>query len=103
MIEGIFESLPDLFAAETVKAACSYYFSLEDVKKTVKLTPERCLVEDGRTVDRADCVCKTSKEFFAAIWHDGYRPGIADFLSGKIKSNDPGALQRFLTSFGKPL
>ncbi len=101
MIENIFASLPDLFVAQSTKAAGSYYFSLEDIKKTVKLTPERCLVEDGRTVEDADCVCKTSKELFAAIWNDGYRPGMADFLSGKIKSNDPAALQRFLTSFGK--
>ena len=101
MIENIFDSLPDLFVAQSTETAASYYFSLEDIKKTVTLSPEQCLVEDGRTVERADCVCKTSKELFAAIWNDGYRPGMADFLSGKIKSNDPAALQRFLGCFGK--
>ncbi len=101
MIENIFDSLPDLFVPQATKTAASYYFSLEEIKKTVTLSPERCLVEDGRTVERADCVCKTSKDFFAAIWNDGYRPGMADFLSGKIKSNDPAALQRFLCCFGK--
>ncbi|MEE4164804.1 MAG: hypothetical protein V2I35_02310 [Desulfocapsaceae bacterium] len=101
MIEAIFASLPGLFLPGSVETPRSYYFSLEDVKKTVTLSPEHCLVENGRTIEQADCVCKTGKEFFAAIWNDGYRPGIADFLSGKIKSNDPGALQHFLTSFGK--
>ena len=91
MIENIFASLPDLFVAQSTKAAGSYYFSLEDIKKTVKLTPERCLVEDGRTVEDADCVCKTSKELFEKQF----------MQPQKIKSNDPAALQRFLTSFGK--
>ncbi len=36
-----------------------------------------------------------------SIWNEGYRPGMADFLSGKIKTNDPTALQLFLRAFGK--
>ncbi len=101
MVEKIFGSLPHLFVPQSVEESISYYFSLEDIKKTVRLSPERCLVEDGRTVESADCVCKTSQDFFEKIWNEGYRPGMADFLSGKIKSNDPGGLQTFLKSFGK--
>jgi hypothetical protein len=101
MIETIFAGLADNFVAGTVDEPTSYYFSLEDHKKTVYLTAESCLVEDGRTVAEADCVCKTSVEFFIRIWQDGYRPGLADFLSGTIKSNNPTALQTFLSAFGK--
>jgi hypothetical protein len=101
MIETIFATLADNFVAGTVDKPTSYYFSLEDHKKTVHLTAESCLVENGRTVDEADCVCKTSVEFFTRIWQDGYRPGMADFLSGTIKSNNPTALQTFLAAFGK--
>lgn len=101
MVEKIFDSLPSLFVPDAVKEPISYYFSLGDIKKTVRLSPETCLVEDGRTVERADCVCKTSGEFFEKIWNDDYRPGVGDFLSGKIKSNDPGGLQTFLKTFGK--
>jgi len=101
MVEKIFESLPELFIAGTVTEPVNYYFSLGDTKKTVRLSADGCLVEDGKTVERADCVCKTSEACFEKIWNDDYRPGVADFLSGKIKSNDPGGLQTFLKTFGK--
>ena len=65
------------------------------------VTPDSCTVEEGRTVTEADCVCKTSKDFFLKIWNDGYRPGMKDFFSGTIKSNNPNALRSFLISFGK--
>lgn len=101
MVERIFESLADEFVAGSAGSETSYYFSLGDIRKTVRLAPDRCLVDDGRTVEQADCVCKTSTEFFEKIWNEGYRPGVGDFLSGKIKSNDPTALQNFLKCFGK--
>ena len=101
MVEKIFTSLPNLFVPDTVKDPVSYYFSLGEIKKTVRLSPDSCLVEDGRTVERADCLCKTIDDLFEKIWNDGYRHGMADFLSGKIKSNDPGGLQIFLKTFGK--
>ena len=101
MLEQIFARLPDLFVVDSVKAPISYYFSLDDVKKTILLAPGGCSVQDGRSVDDADCVCKTSKEFFIKIWDHGYRPGMKDFFSGTIKSNNPSALRTFLLSFGK--
>jgi len=101
MLEQIFTQLPELFVPDSVKAPISFYFSLDDVKKTVLLAPDSCTVQDGRSVDEADCVCKTSKEFFIKIWADGYRPGMKDFFSGTIKSNNPNALRTFLLSFGK--
>lgn len=101
MVETIFSSLPDTYLPGVVKEPVSYYFSLDEQKKTVKLSPDGCVVEDGRTVESADCVCKTSGEFFLKIWNDGYRPGMGDFLSGTIKSNNPSALQLFLQAFGK--
>ena len=101
MLEQIFTQMPDLFVADSVKVPISFYFSLDDVKKTILLAPDSCTVKDGRSVDKADCVCKTSKEFFLKIWDDGYRPGMKDFFSGTIKSNNPNALRAFLLSFGK--
>lgn len=101
MIEEIFASLPQQFVTAAVTDASSYYFSLGDIKKTVFLSPEACRVEDGRAVEQADCVCKTDPDFFLKIWQDGYRPGMGDFLTGKIKSNNPSALQLFLKAFGR--
>ena len=101
MLEKIFADLPGLFQAEQVSGSVSYYFSLGDTKKTVKFSTDGCTVEDGKTVDNADCVCKTSPEFFIRIWQDGYRPGLKDFMSGTIKSNKPDELRVFLKAFGK--
>ena len=101
MVEDIFASMPGLFVAGSGIKPATYYFTLGEIKRTVKLSPTVCLVEDGKTVDNADCVCKTSPEFFAKIWQEGYRPGMKDFLAGTIKSNNPSALQTFLQCFGK--
>ncbi|BDD88302.1 hypothetical protein [Desulfofustis limnaeus] len=101
MIEQIFATLPEQFRASAVKAPVSYYFSLDDIKKTVVLSPDRCHVEHGRTIEAADCVCKTSTDFFLKIWEEDYRPGMGDFLTGKIKTNNPDLLKTFLAAFGK--
>ena len=101
MIEQIFATLPESFVAGVVTTPTSYYFSLDDTKKTVFVSTDDCRVEDGRAVDNADCVCKTSEEFFLKIWQENYRPGMGDFLSGKIKSNNPEQLKAFLQAFGK--
>ena len=99
--EDIFSAMPGSFVTGVVDTDTVYYFSLGDIKKTVRLSAARCVVEDGRTVEDADCVCKTDEAFFLSIWEDGFRPGMGDFMSGKIKSNNPPALQLFLQAFGK--
>jgi len=101
MVDKIFTELEDLFVPGSLSAPLSFYFSLGDIKRTVCLTSESCKVEGGRTVESADCVCKTSPEFFLKIWEENYRPGMKDFMTGVIKSNNPGLLQTFLHSFGK--
>lgn len=101
MLENIFAELTGLFKPETVSAETTYYFTMGDFKRTVKISPSGCTVEEGKTVENADCVCKTSPEFFLQIWQDGYRPGLKDFMSGTIKSNKPDELKTFLQAFGK--
>lgn len=101
MVEKIFADLEGYFLPNKVTQQKVFYFSVDAVKKTVTLSPERVLVENGKTVEDADCVCKTSAAFFLKIWQEGYRPGMQDFLTGAIKSNNPFALQEFLAAFGK--
>jgi hypothetical protein len=101
VLDDIFSSLPGSYVIGVVDRDTVYYFSLGVFKKTVRLSAERCVVEDGRTVENADCVCKTDEAFFLSIWEDGYRPVLGDFMAGRIKSNNPSALQRFLQAFGK--
>lgn len=101
MMEEIFSRLEKSFRPDPGRAMRSYYFSVDETRKTVFLGPDGVQVAEGRTVAEADCVCKTSAPFFLKVWQDGYRPGMQDFLSGAIKSNNPSALKEFLEAFGR--
>ena len=101
MIETIFSGLENSYSTGVIDTETSFYFSIDDIKKTVVLTPDKCRVENVKTIEEGDCVCKTNSDFFLKIWNEGYRPGMGDFMSGKIKSNNPLTLKDFLAAFGK--
>ncbi|MEI6214171.1 MAG: hypothetical protein WCP10_08705 [Desulfuromonadales bacterium] len=101
MQDEIFSTLQERYQKGVFTVPTTFYFSIDDMKKTVTLDAEQCLIEDGKTVEDADCVCKTSAEMFDKIWNEGYRPGIMDFMGGAIKSNAPQLLQQLLAAFGK--
>lgn len=101
MVEQIFSEIPQNCHPGSTSDPVSIYFSIDDVKKTVQMSSSSCQVEDGRTIDNADCICKTSTEFFLRVWNEGYQPGLKDFLSGAIKSNNPEILKKFLAACGK--
>lgn len=101
MVAGIFDRLAEGFRPGRVGEVTTYYFSVDQVKRTVTLAPDFCRVEEGKTLENADCVCKILPELFLRIWNDGYQPGARDFFSGAVKSNDPQKLKSFLQVFGK--
>lgn len=101
MPEAIFKTLQDNYQKGVFSVPTTFYFSVDDIKKTLTLDSDGCNIKDGKTVEEADCVCKTSGEMFNRIWNEGYRPGIMDFMGGSIKSNAPQLLQQFLSAFGK--
>ncbi|MBI2355535.1 MAG: hypothetical protein HYV06_11025 [Deltaproteobacteria bacterium] len=101
MSEDLFSTLQAGYRKGVFSVPTTFYFSVDDVKKTLTLDSEGCSIQDGKAVEDADCVCKTSAEMFRRIWIDGYRPGIMDFMGGSIKSNAPQLLQQFLQAFGK--
>ena len=101
MSETIFNTLQDRYQKGVFNVPTTFYFSIDDIKKTVTLDGEGCTVEEGKTIEDADCICKTTAAMFDRIWNDGYRPGIMDFMGGKIKSNAPQLLQQMLAAFGK--
>ncbi|MDD2735102.1 MAG: hypothetical protein PHF56_14255 [Desulfuromonadaceae bacterium] len=101
MQEEIFTAMQEQYQKGVFTIPTTFYFSVDDIKKTVTLDAESCTVENGKTVAEADCICKTSWEMFSRIWNDGYRPGIMDFMGGAIKSNAPQLLQQLLVAFGK--
>ena len=99
-VERIFKGLCKRFQKGKVSKPMTYYFSLDDEKWTVKLSPERCQVESGRTED-ADCFFKASKEMFLDVWKGEHTPSITDFMTGKVKSNNPMLLKDFVEAFKK--
>jgi putative sterol carrier protein len=97
-VPEIFDSMKKEYKKGSIKEDRTYYFSLDDYKYTVKFEKDKVKVEEGKTVEEADCVLKTSPEMFIKMW-DGYKPSMMDFMSGKIKSNNPTLLQDFAGAF----
>jgi len=97
----IFEKLPKLFERSNVNQDRTFYFSLgEDEKWTVTLTKDKCTVTQGKTED-ADCFFKASEKMFLDVWSGNYTPGVKDFMTGAIKSNNPMLLKEFVSAFRK--
>lgn len=100
-VAKMFESLPKMFVKGSVKEKKTFYFSLDEVEKwTVTLSPEKCEVSSGKA-DDADCFFKSTSQMFLDVWSGKYKPGAMDFMSGKIKSNNPMMLKDFVAAFKK--
>lgn len=98
-IASIFESLPGYFKKGKVTTPRTFYFSLgDDEKWVVKVDGEGCEVSAGKTED-ADCFFKASEEMFLDVWNGRHTPGIKDFMTGAIKSNNPMMLKEFIGAF----
>ena len=100
-IEKIFKGLPKRFNKDNVKGDCTYYFSLgDDEKWTVNITKDKCTVKQGKS-DDADCFFKGSADLFLDVWNGKHNLGPIDFLTGKVKSNNPILLKDFVAAFKK--
>ena len=101
-IAKIFQGLPKRFQKGAVKKARTFYFSLDDDEKwTVALTPDKCEVTPDKPAQDADCFFKASKQMFLDVWGGNYVPGMKDFMTGAIKSNNPMLLKEFVEAFKK--
>jgi putative sterol carrier protein len=100
-IEAIFKGLCKRFNKANVKAERSYHFSLgEGENWTVRLTKQKCEVRRGDEPD-ADCYLEGPAELFLDVWHGRHQLGPTDFLTGKVKSNNPILLKDFVAAFRK--
>ncbi len=98
-VAKIFKGLPKLYVGGNVKKPTTFYFSLdEDEKWTVALEPGKCTVKPEKS-ENADCFFKTSKQMFLDVWTGKYTPTVMDFMTGKIKSNNPTMLRDFAAAF----
>jgi putative sterol carrier protein len=101
-IGDVFKGLPKRFQKGAVKEARTFYFSLDDDEKwTVVLDKDKCVVTAGKPAQDADCFFKASKQMFLDVWNGKYTPGMKDFLTGAIKSNNPTLLKEFVEAFKK--
>ena len=101
-IGDVFQKLPQMFQKGSVKQARTFYFSLgDDEKWTVALTPDTCEVTPGKPAKDADCFFKSSEKMFLDVWNGTHTPGVKDFMTGSIKSNNPLLLKEFVSAFKK--
>jgi len=98
-VDGIFGGLEERYISGSVKETQTFYFSLDDHKWTVTLEPDGCKVEEGKTVENADCFVKTSADLFLRMYNGEHFPGVTDFMTGRIKSNNPYAMKTFVDAF----
>lgn len=98
-IDDIFGGLEARYIPGSVTSKQTFYFSLDDAKWTVTLGPDTCLVEEGKTVENADCYVKTSSDLFLKMYNGEHMPGVTDFVTGRIKSNNPYAMKTFVDAF----
>ncbi len=100
---SLFEELEEKFLPGAVDKPVSFYFTLgndELSKWTLRIDPAHCEVKIGKPDGGvADCVLKTTPEIFMRIVREAYVPGVAEFMSGAVKSNDLGLLQTFQKAF----
>ena len=102
MIQGLFEKLGGQYQSNQIDSRVMYYFSLGNEpggKWTVEVEPEQCRCWPGKP-PHADCVVKTSTEIFRKMVDESYVPSMDEFMSGKVKTNNPQLLIRFQSVFG---
>lgn len=100
-VAKIFKGLAKKYVGANVKKPTTFYFSLdEDEKWTVRMEPGKCSALAEKS-DAADCFFKGSKQMFLDVWSGNYTPTAMDFLTGKIKSNNPTMLKEFVAAFQK--
>lgn len=99
----LFDELGKKFKPKAVDKPVSFYFTLGGdafAKWTVRIDASSCEIRAGKPESgTADCVLKTSPEIFTRIVRESYVPGVAEFLSGAVKSNDVALLQTFQKAF----
>lgn len=104
-LEALFGELPNKLLPDKLKRPITWYFSLgkeASGKWTLKADPDgTATAEPGRpTGGKADCVLKTDVKTFMRICTESYIPSPAEFMDGRVKTNDLDLLRHFVTVFG---
>jgi len=98
-VAQIFAALPSCYRPGKLSTPRVFYFSIGEFKYTMRLDPQTCVVEPGKTVEHADVVLKATPALFCKMVLRRERPGVIDIALGRVKTNDPSALQQMLGYF----
>jgi putative sterol carrier protein len=101
-LESTLNALKQRFKPGAVDRTTVYYLSLGEApgeKWTVTVSPTTCELAPGKP-ENADCVLKTSAALFQKLVEGSWKPGVMDFMSGKIKTSDVPRLQLLQKAFG---
>jgi long-chain acyl-CoA synthetase len=100
---ALFKDLEGRFVPGAAEKTTTFYFSLgdgSDGKWNLTIDAEKAVFGRGKPEGgKADCVLKTSPEIFTKIVKERYTPSVAEFMAGKVKSNDIQLLQVFQKAF----
>lgn len=103
-LEAVFDELPGKLLPEKLKKPTTWYFSLgkeANGKWTLTANPDgTSTATPGRPSGGADCVLKTDVKTFLRICTESYIPSPAEFMDGRVKTNDLDLLRHFVTVFG---
>jgi long-chain acyl-CoA synthetase len=100
-VTAVLDELQRRFRPAEVERPVSYYLSLgeaQDEKWTLHVEAGGCHRVLGKN-GGADCVIKTSADLFRRIVRERYTPDMEDFMTGRLKTNDPGLLMTFQRVF----
>lgn len=100
----IFAELGAKLLPEKLKKPLTWYFSIGDGpegKWTVVAEPGGAHAYQGRPPGgKADCVLKTDERTLIRICTESYIPSPAEFMDGRVKTNDVNLLRQFVQVFG---
>jgi len=98
-IAKIFKGLCRRFNKDNVRAERRYHFALgADERWTVDVRRDGCTVREGPD-EGADVYFEGPAELFLDVWNGRHELGAMDFLSGRVRSNQPLALRDFVKAF----
>lgn len=103
-VKAVFDEMKKRFRPKSVDKKTTIYFSLgegDGDKWTLVIEPESCQISQGKA-ENADVFLKCSGDLFVKMMTGKHKPGMTDFMTGRIKSNDPMKLKLLEKVFGPP-
>jgi putative sterol carrier protein len=100
--EAIFRSLTARFRPERADFHGVFHFDIDGAAKphwTITIDPGTCAVEEG-LIGEATCTVRMSEKTFVGI-ETGQRNPLVQFVKGRVKITNVGALRRYDRAFHK--